>query len=136
MAAKKRGRKSKSALAIVPSKVERIPRAPAPKDLSDEEKFEWVAVVNRMAADHFPRETHGVLAQYCRHIVAARCISQWIQDGIESKAMTIDRYDQLLKMQEREGRALSSLATRMRLTQQSRYDASKKKPDQGSMPWE
>jgi hypothetical protein len=39
-------------------------------------------------------------------------------------------------MQEREGRALSSLATRMRLSQQTTYDKSKKKPLQGKKPWE
>ena len=44
--------------------------------------------------------------------------------------------DRLLKMQEREGRAISALATRMRLTQQSTYDKSKKKPTAALRPWD
>ena len=35
-------------------------------------RIEWCAVVNRMPADWFPRETHGMLVQYCRLIVGAR----------------------------------------------------------------
>jgi hypothetical protein len=40
-------------------------------------------------------------------------------------------------MHEREGRALSSLATRMRLTQQATIDEKKRKPQSsGKKPWE
>jgi len=35
--------------------------------LTDEQAEEWRAVVSRMAADWFPRETHGMLLAYCRH---------------------------------------------------------------------
>lgn len=130
-----RGRKSKADLAAVPQ-VSKIPRAKPPADLSDEQQFEWTAVVNRLSADHFPRETHGMLAQYCRHVVAARRVAQWIANMEDLETLDIDEYDKLLKMQEREGRAMSSLATRMRLTQQSTYDAKKQKPKQGKRPWE
>jgi hypothetical protein len=39
-------------------------------------------------------------------------------------------------MQEREGRALSSLATRLRITQQATLSAKAKKPTQVRKPWE
>lgn len=45
---------------------------PDPPDeyrLSDEQTAEWWSVVNRMPADWFPRETHALLAQFCRHVV-------------------------------------------------------------------
>lgn len=132
-----RGRVSAAALeAAKPVSVDRVQRPDAPYDLTDEQTEEWWAVVNRMPADWFPRETHGLLAQYCRHVVAARRVSQLITDAERQEPVDIDALDKLYKMQEREGRALSSLATRMRLTQQTTYDKSTKKPLQAKRPWE
>jgi hypothetical protein len=146
-----RGRKSVASLSVIgPSGIEAVRRPEPPEELTDEQALEWRAVVNRLSADWFPRETHGMLAQYCRHVVAARRVAEMIraledmlansdpvaEDGaptILSAAKTLDR---LLKMQEREGRALSSLATRMRISQQALYDKSKKKPGAAKKPWE
>jgi hypothetical protein len=50
--------------------------------------------------------------------------------------LDLGEYDQLLKMQEREGRALSSLATRLRITQQATVSAKAKKPSGLKRPWE
>lgn len=102
--------------------VEVQPRPIAPPELTDEQAIEWDAIVSRMEADWFGRETHGVLAQYCRHVVAARKVAQLIQACEASNSLDVEEYDRLLKMQEREGRALSSLANRMRLTQQATVD--------------
>jgi len=98
--------------------VETIQRPDAPYDLTDEQSEEWWAVVNRLPADWFPRETHAVLSQYCRHVVAARRVAQLVAACEGAEEMDLGRYDDLLRMQEREGRALSSLATRLRITQQ------------------
>lgn len=130
-----RGRKSVASLAVA-APIETLERPDAPYDLTDEQADEWWAVVNRMPADWFPRETHGMLAQYCRHVVSARRVAQLIAAEEGKKEIEIPVLDQLYKMQEREGRALSSLATRMRITQQTTYDKSKKKPQQVSKPWE
>lgn len=130
-----RGRKSAASLAIT-APVQSLERPDAPYDLTDEQSDEWWAVVNRMPADWFPRETHGMLTQYCRHVVSARRVAQLIAAEEGKKEIEIPALDQLYKMQEREGRALSSLATRMRLTQQTTYDKSKKKPQQVRKPWE
>ena len=74
-----RGRKSSAELSILTmSTVETIMRPDAPYDLTDEQADEWRAVVNRMPADWFPRETHGMLTQYCRHVVAARRVAQLV----------------------------------------------------------
>jgi hypothetical protein len=130
-----RGRKSVASLAVA-APVETLERPDAPYDLTDEQADEWWAVVNRMPADWFPRETHGMLAQYCRHVVSARRVAQLIAAEEGKKEIEIPVLDQLYKMQEREGRALSSLATRMRITQQTTYDKSKKKPSAVKKPWE
>lgn len=134
-----RGRKSAASLSVItPGGLEAIRRPDPPTELTVEQAHEWRSITNRMPADWFPRETHGMLAQYCRHLVAARRIAQLI-DAEEVGDFDLDRYDQLLKMQEREGRALSSLATRMRLTQQSTYSDKKGKGPVGGgvkKPWE
>jgi hypothetical protein len=132
-----RGRTSSASLSVTTAApVDVIQRPDAPYDLTDEQSEEWWAVVNRMPADWFPRETHSMLAQYCRHVVAARRVSQLIANAEGSDPFDVEGYDRLLKMQEREGRALSSLATRMRLSQQTTYDKSKKKPLAAKRPWE
>lgn len=133
-----RGRKSAASMEIAAvSTVEAVMRPDAPYDLTDEQSAEWWAVVNRMPADWFPRETHGMLAQYCRHVVAARRVAQLIANAEKQKALDVEEYDRLLKMQEREGRAISSLATRMRISQQATVRAeSARKPKMVAKPWE
>jgi hypothetical protein len=132
-----RGRKSSAALAVArPSQIEAVERPDAPYDLTDEQAEEWWAVVNRMPADWFPRETHAMLAAYCRHVVTARRVAQLIAGTEAAQPLDVGAYDQLLKMAERESRAISSLATRMRISQQSTYDKSKKKPIASFRPWD
>jgi hypothetical protein len=130
-----RGRKSAASLTVA-APVQTLDRPDAPYDLTDEQSDEWWAVVNRMPADWFPRETHALLAGYCRHVVSARRISQLIVDAESSNPVDVDVLDKLYKMQERESRAISSLATRMRITQQTQYDKSKKRGTQAKNPWE
>lgn len=124
-----RGRKSAAALSVVTEKpVSYLERPEPPADLTAEQAEEWICVTDGLPAEWFSSVTHGLLTQYCRHVVAARKVSQLIAGAEAEKELIIEDYDRLLKMQEREGRALSSLATRMRITQQSTYDKTKKKP--------
>lgn len=132
-----RGRESAASVEVASvGKVETITRPDAPYDLTDEQSEEWWAVVNRLPADWFPRETHGVLAQYCRHVVTARRVAQLVAACEAEADLDLGQYDQLLKMQEREGRALSSLATRLRITQQATVSAKTKKPATVKAVWE
>jgi hypothetical protein len=133
----KRGRPSAASLEVQTAVIDVVARPDAPYDLSDEESEEWWAVVNRMPADWFPRETHAMLAQYCRHVVGARRIDQLIKAAEKGAAVDLERYDRLLKMRERESRIMSSLANRMRLTQQATTRIEQaKKPTGGELPWE
>ena len=119
------------------SGVEAVQRPDAPYDLTDEQTEEWWAVVNRMPADWFPRETHGLLAQYCRHVVAARRVAQLITAAEGAEDLDVLTLDRLYKMQEREGRALSSLANRMRLTHQAtKRVETTRKPSMVKKPWD
>lgn len=116
-------RKSAAALAVAPAVVplESV-RLVAPAHLSEAERAVWVEVVNDQPSTAF-RATHAPLLElYCRHIVQARVLAEelanfdrtWLarDDGLS-------RYDKLLAMSEREGRAASSLATRLRITRQA-----------------
>lgn len=135
-----RGRKSAAALSVVkPSDLSPVDRPEAPPELTNEQAHEWNAVVSRMPADWFQRETHGLLAQYCRHVVASRRVADLIESLLngEAEGDWINDYDRLLKMQEREGRAMSSLATRMRITQHSQFSNKKNTGKKvAKKPWE
>lgn len=132
-----RGRVSAASLEVAkPGDVERVQRPDAPYDLTDEQTEEWWAVVNRLPADWFPRETHGLLADYCRHVVKSRRIAQLVASAESDDPLDIDLLDKLYKMAERESRAASSLATRLRITQQATVSPKAKKPAQSKRPWE
>lgn len=63
-----------------------------------------------------------MLEMYCRHVVQARIIADEILNFDRAWLADDDglrRYDRLLAMQEREGRAASSHATRLRITRQA-----------------
>jgi hypothetical protein len=90
--------------------IETCSRPDAPYDLGDEAAAEWWAVVNRLPADWFPRETHALLGQYCRHVVAARRIAQLITAIEKARKLDIGEYDRLLRMQERESRIVAYMA--------------------------
>lgn len=132
-----RGRKSAASLEVVPlAPVQSIPRAEAPAELTDEQAAEWMAIVNRLPAEWFPRETHGLLADYCRHVVRSRRIAQMVDQAESEEPLDLDQLDKLYRMAERESRAASSLATRLRITQQSTVNHKTKKPTQLKRPWE
>jgi len=97
-------------------------RLHAPVHISDAERGVWVEVVNDQPADAFSPTHAPMLELYCRHVVQARVIADelanfdraWMADDEGLK-----RYDRLLGMAERESRAASSLATRLRITRQA-----------------
>lgn len=135
----KRGRPSAAALEIAhaPGAIETLERPDAPYDLTDEQSAEWWAVVNRLPAAWFPRETHAMLADYCRHVVKSRRIAQLVADAEQAHVIDVDGLDKLYKMAERESRAISSLATRMRLSQQATSTHRANKGTKGvRKPWE
>src|SRR3954462_2165267 len=107
---KKRGPRSAAALEVAPhastAVIETVNRPDAPYDLTNEQADEWWAVVNRLPADWFPRETHALLAQFCRHTVAARRVAQLVEAAEQRKRLDVGYYNRLLIMQERESGAL------------------------------
>lgn len=132
-----RGRKSGASLAVVgPGGLETIRRPEPPAELTDEQADEWQAVVNSLPADWCPRWSWSVLAQHCRHVVAARRVAQLIAALEARDDFDTEEYDRLLRMQERESRAVTATARTMRITQQATYDPKRKKPKATKRPWE
>ena len=112
-------------------------RPEPPPDLTLEQRLEWISVVNSLRADWFTPETFPVLAQYCRHVVEGRKVAQLIQRLGEQDEIDVSDYDKLLKMQERESRAIAMLGTKMRITQQASYHPDKTKgKGKVKSPWE
>jgi len=130
-----RGRKSSAELTATAGSVAVLQRPDAPYGLTDTEADVWRRIVEAMPADWFGPETYDHLAQYCRHSIQAERVAQLIESLCAQKEFDTEEYDRLLKMQERESRAMSSLATRMRITQQTAYDKSKKRPKSQSKLW-
>ncbi len=120
----KRGRKSAAQLAVVPlhpgpSAIERAERPAPPNHLGDVERAVWESVVDSLPADWFEGGMLAVLEQYCAHLVEARRLRGLIEEATKDPDLKINDYDRLLKMRERESRAMASLATKMRITQQA-----------------
>src|SRR5690625_4756054 len=157
---KQRGRKSAGELAVA-SPVLVQPRPDAPVELTPEQADVWNEVVDALPADWFPAETHPLLIQYCRirsgcvsagnqthplliqycrHTIEARRIAQLIDQECAREELDVATYAALLRMQARETTALKSMASSMRLSQQSsRRDdnsATAKKNRTVTRPWE
>ena len=133
---RQRGRKQTLAVAQE-SSISAQERPEPPIDLTPEQRIEWIQVVNSLPATWFPQETLGVLAQYCKHCVTAKHVSELIKDLESQDHIDIPDYDRLLKMQERESRIMVSLATKMRMTQQATYHPEKtKSTPKVKSPWE
>lgn len=102
---------------VTPQPIEVVERIKPPHDLHDEEVEVWAAIVSAHPADWFSASSAPLLAQLCRHTIHARRVAELIERTIA--AISVDDYDKLLKMQERESRAMASLATKLRLTPQA-----------------
>lgn len=109
---------------------ERVELPVIPAHLTDDEAEVWRAVVNDMGAEWFRPSNLELLPAYCAHVVSLRHIRGMIGQLLEGEeGFDLRDYDRLLKMQKRETEGIASLATKMRLSQQSTYDKSKRKPD-------
>jgi hypothetical protein len=82
-----------------------------------------------MPAEWFPRETHALLANYCRHQISIRRVSVLMDRLMAEPELNSREYERLLRMRTNESRVVMSLATKMRLTQKSEYDQNRRKKD-------
>jgi hypothetical protein len=136
-------RRSAESLAVVSTLAE---YRPAPPDgLTPDQAAVWSDTVSRMPPNWFPRETHELLANYCKHVTTARLLSRLI-DGFKPEWLSdpdgLPRLDKLTLLRDREVKGMANLARQMRVTQLSRYrgetaaNAIRKEPMSGPRPWE
>ena len=105
---------------MVPAALAEVMLRPhAPDDLTVEQSEEWHAIVNTMPADHFMRGNYPLLAQLCRHIVAARRVAHLVGRVANEKVLDLKDLSALLQLQAAESASITRLSRSMRLTQQS-----------------
>jgi hypothetical protein len=138
-----RGRKSAASVEVVAGGFGKRPEPPA--DLTDDEAAIWRDTVSSEAADFFATAAlRAMLADYCRHRASAEKVSvvinvfqaDWLKNADGAK-----RYHGLLKMRDLETRAAADKATKLRLTNQSRYtpqaaSTAARGAAKGLKPWE
>jgi phage terminase small subunit len=116
----KRGRKSAAELSVVRVAIDGS-RPPPPDGLTDGQARAWREIVESLPADWISPAQEPLLAAYCRHVSAADQLAEIINkfEPDLKQAGDLQRLNKILAMRERETKALSSIATRMRLTSQS-----------------
>jgi hypothetical protein len=100
-------------------------RPDPPKDLTVPQAAVWRATVASENADFFKTEAlRSMLVDYCRHKVTSDILSREL-DGLDAETIEDDeglkRYEILCRLRERETKAAADKATKLRLTNQSRY---------------
>lgn len=132
---RQRGRKGQK-VNLVPHE-----RPAPPPDLDADQAALWRVTVNRLPPDWFPAETHQILKEYCRHAVSSDRLAARIA-VLEAESGDAKELHELLKMRRGEVSNMATLATRMRISQQSTYDATKRKSAgdgraaAGGNPWD
>lgn len=136
------GRISAAAAAVVNANFG-TKRPDPPPELTERQREIWRITTAAEPAEFFtPGAVLAMLADYCAHREAAEKLTAMI-DAFEAEWMAtregLARYHALLKMRELETRGAAHLATKLRLTNQSRFRP--EKPDRmkhkaGPMPWE
>lgn len=115
------GRRSAASLSVVAGTIDGRPRAPS--GLSKFQREVWDRTVANEAADTFRTAAlQQLLTEYCRHVEAASRLEAQVQAAMKEGAeVALEDLDRLLKMRDRETKALADKATKLRLTNQSRY---------------
>ena len=138
-----RGRKSKGSLSTISCDGIGLQRRPDPPEhLGDDAVAIWRAVINSLPADWFTPGTLPLLEAMCALAVSQRYTLRALQ-GAERGDDDFDR-ESWEKLQRQLGEIsgrIATLATRMRLTPQSRYgargaDTAGRAPPDGPKPWE
>ena len=139
----KRGPKSAAELTVVTPIGAARPQPP--DDLTETQAEVWRNVVDRLPAGWFPRETHDLLAAYCRHVVTHRYISRMI-DACETSTLSSDDaladFGKILGLRDREAKAMVAIGRSLRITKASQtrpetaYRAASNNPEGKPRPWE
>jgi hypothetical protein len=129
-----RGRISAAALSVV-ADIQHMPRPEPPAELSDEEAAVWKEISQSLPADWIKTYAKHLFVELVAHVIEARHIRQWMRAAKEDPDLGVATYDRLLKMHERESRAIASLSVKLRLSPSSEYRKETKKDTIGDRAW-
>lgn len=120
-------------------------RPAAPGDLTADQKTIWKETVESEGADFFNTAAlRAMLKDYCLHKSSAADLNRQIRQYDAAAVMdpeTARAFERLLKMRRDETKEAADLATKLRLTNQSRYTpkaaaTAAKHNSTGRKPWE
>lgn len=119
---------------VAQDRTETFDRIKPPSDLNDEETEVWAAVIATQEPDWFNEANCFLLAQYCRHVIAAKRVAELA----ERNSGNIGVYLGLLREQRAETAAIKSTATAMRISQQSTrtHRGNARTISQARVPWQ
>lgn len=116
----------------------------APGSLTASQAANWNLIVRTKPSDWFGADTYPLLVEYVRGIDAADVLAR-AMDEFDPEWMKDDaglrRFQVLAQLQVKKAASLASLATKMRLAQQSRYTektaaTAAKRAGSPKKPWE
>lgn len=127
-------RKSAAALSVTTGAPDA--RVAPPADLTEQETVLWREVVDSKPAEWFGEDSVPVLKEYVRAAVMCDRLAGLIDTALLEGKPTVG---DLLLARDRESRRAANLATKLRLTQQSRYTpqaaATADRKAGGKRPW-
>jgi phage terminase small subunit len=112
-------RPSQASLNVVP--ISGAPRLKAPSFLGDRERNVFEMVVGSTDPDHFRRSDEALLCRYCEAVVLSQIAMEKIYGGKPGDWVAVH---------DKTTRLLLSLATKLRLSPQSRSRAAMRRPGQ------
>lgn len=132
-----RGRKSTASLTVVPAGLPS--RLAPPEGLNEAQAALWREVVSGKPADWFAADNAPLLVEYVRAVDAANTLEVMVAASFAGSG-DVSLKD-LLTMRDREAKRAVSIATKLRLTQQSRYTpqaaaTADRKAGDGKKPWQ
>lgn len=107
---------------VIPVAGPSVHLAPAP-GLTDDQAQVWRETVEARSADYFGEDAAPLLEEYCRVVVMCRLLAVQIEAALAGDEL--GGLKSLLDMRDKESRRLTSIATKLRITNQSRYTPDK-----------
>jgi hypothetical protein len=116
-----RGRKSIASLSVVAVLPGQRPEPPGALSVAEAEI--WRGIVSTKPYDWFTQDTHSLLSEYCRAWVSGDQLAAELAKykTIPKSGDRFRRWMALRDRQDKTARLITTLATKMRLSQQSRY---------------
>lgn len=112
-----------SRLKPVPTVPDAVGYAPAPRTLSKRQRAIWRSIAASKPSSWWDGGSVPLLAALVAHLETLEQLqAEFARLGDLASPAALARLEQLSRLRDRESKAASSLATKMRLTQQSKYE--------------